>query len=207
MLSSHALRGRIPTPVLPGTLSSGRPRRGIRGRQQVRRPSQCPERGTRMEPWVAPRGVPTPIASLPAPRAACRSPINALIQTDLAPAHPGAFLSRTASAVAGGLTTSRRLPAAYTNKMIRSNPPSGRLETKVPTKWFRPGQEPHVGRSNLMSTAPRPIPGRPDETPRPGPAGPRTPYPVNDPGFADPNKPGSEPDYIPPPSPAGTPEI
>jgi hypothetical protein len=43
-----------------------------------------------------------------------------------------------------------------------------------------------------MSTAPRPIPGRPDETPRPGPAGPRTPYPVNDPGFADPNKPGSD---------------
>ena len=58
-----------------------------------------------------------------------------------------------------------------------------------------------------MSTAPRPIPGRPDEAPRPGPAGPRTPYPVNDPGFADPNKHGSEPDYIPPPSPAGTPEL
>jgi hypothetical protein len=44
-----------------------------------------------------------------------------------------------------------------------------------------------------MSTAPHPIPDRPDEKPRPGPAGPRTPYPVNDPGFADPNKPGSEP--------------
>jgi len=43
------------------------------------------------------------------------------------------------------------------------------------------------------------MPGRPDENPRPGPRGPRTPYPVNDPGIADPDKPGSEPDYIPPP--------
>jgi hypothetical protein len=58
-----------------------------------------------------------------------------------------------------------------------------------------------------MSTAPRPVPDRPDEKPRPGPSGPRTPYPVNDPGFADPNKSGSEPDYIPPPSPPGDPEF
>jgi hypothetical protein len=39
------------------------------------------------------------------------------------------------------------------------------------------------------------------ERPKPGPAGPRTPYPVNDPGFADPRKPGSEPDYVPSPTP------
>jgi hypothetical protein len=54
-----------------------------------------------------------------------------------------------------------------------------------------------------MVTIPRPIPGRPDEKPRPGPQGPRTPYPVNDPSIADPKKPGSEPDYVPPPTPAG----
>jgi hypothetical protein len=35
----------------------------------------------------------------------------------------------------------------------------------------------------------------------------KCPYPVNDPGFADPNKPASEPAYIPPPSPAGDPEF
>jgi hypothetical protein len=50
-------------------------------------------------------------------------------------------------------------------------------------------------------TPPRPIPGRPDEAPLPGPGGPRTPYPVNDPGIADPGKPGSEPDYMPSPLP------
>jgi hypothetical protein len=50
------------------------------------------------------------------------------------------------------------------------------------------------------------IPDPPDDKPRPDPAVPRTPYPVNDPGF-DPDKPGSEPDYIPPPSPAGEPEF
>ena len=58
-----------------------------------------------------------------------------------------------------------------------------------------------------MSTTPPPIPERPDEKSRPGPRGPRTPYPVNDPGFADPHKPGSEPDYIPTPSPADPPEL
>ena len=36
---------------------------------------------------------------------------------------------------------------------------------------------------------PRPIPERPDDAPVPGPAGPRTPYPVNDPGIADPGMP------------------
>ena len=58
-----------------------------------------------------------------------------------------------------------------------------------------------------MATAPRPIPGRPDDDPRPGPRGPRTPYPVNDPGIADPDKPGSEPDYIPPSSPEQSPDM
>jgi hypothetical protein len=50
-------------------------------------------------------------------------------------------------------------------------------------------------------TPPRPIPERPNEAPLPGPGGPRTPYPVNDPGIADPGKPGSEPDYMPSPLP------
>jgi hypothetical protein len=37
----------------------------------------------------------------------------------------------------------------------------------------------------------------PDEQPDVGPSGPRTPYPVNDPGITDPGGPGSEPDYLP----------
>jgi hypothetical protein len=37
----------------------------------------------------------------------------------------------------------------------------------------------------------------PDEMPDTGPTGPRTPYPVNDPGITDPKGPGSEPDYLP----------
>ena len=52
-----------------------------------------------------------------------------------------------------------------------------------------------------IPTPPQPIPDRPDQAPLPGPRGPRTPYPVNDPGIADPGKPGSEPDYIPSPIP------
>ena len=41
-------------------------------------------------------------------------------------------------------------------------------------------------------------PDAPDRAPVPGPQGPRTPYPVNDPGITDPsNQPGSAPDYIP----------
>ncbi len=36
----------------------------------------------------------------------------------------------------------------------------------------------------------------PDRTPQPGPAGPRTPYPVDDPGVLDP-RPGSAPDVNP----------
>ena len=52
-----------------------------------------------------------------------------------------------------------------------------------------------------MPTPPGPTPERPDEAPLPGPGGPQTPYPVNDPGIADPRKPGSEPDYMPSPLP------
>ncbi|MEZ5786249.1 MAG: hypothetical protein R3D62_07205 [Xanthobacteraceae bacterium] len=52
--------------------------------------------------------------------------------------------------------------------------------------------------------SPRPKPPTPGEAPVPGPAGPRTPYPVNDPGIADPdNKPGADPDYVPPTPPGG----
>ena len=40
-------------------------------------------------------------------------------------------------------------------------------------------------------------PDAPDEVPDVGPTGPRTPYPVNDPGIAEPGGPGSEPDYLP----------
>ena len=36
---------------------------------------------------------------------------------------------------------------------------------------------------------------KPQESPKPGPKGPRTPYPVDDPGITD--LPGQEPDYIP----------
>lgn len=48
-------------------------------------------------------------------------------------------------------------------------------------------------------TEPRPSPDRPapDRAPRPGPSGPRTPYPVDDPGVVDPRGPGSEPDVFP----------
>jgi len=38
---------------------------------------------------------------------------------------------------------------------------------------------------------------QPDELPDIGPTGPRTPYPVNDPGIGDPAGPDSEPDYLP----------
>ena len=44
---------------------------------------------------------------------------------------------------------------------------------------------------------PSPEPPEPDEQPVPGSRGPRTPYPVNDPGIIDPARPGSEPDYLP----------
>lgn len=51
----------------------------------------------------------------------------------------------------------------------------------------------------MGSMAKKPISENPDERPIPGPKGPRTPYPVNEP--PDPRGPGSEPDYIPPPEP------
>ena len=37
----------------------------------------------------------------------------------------------------------------------------------------------------------------PADRPQPGPSGPRTPYPVDDPGIGDPTGPGAEPDYLP----------
>lgn len=42
-----------------------------------------------------------------------------------------------------------------------------------------------------------PMPPMPDEQPDIGPTGPRSPYPVDDPGVGDPVGPGSEPDYLP----------
>jgi hypothetical protein len=55
-----------------------------------------------------------------------------------------------------------------------------------------------------MSTPPRLLRERPDGISSPGPKRSRTPYPVNHPGF---DRPGSEPDYIPPVPPGGTPEM
>jgi hypothetical protein len=46
-------------------------------------------------------------------------------------------------------------------------------------------------------TVPGDMPPPPTDRPRPGPSGPRTPYPVDDPGISDPTGPGSEPDYLP----------
>ena len=57
-----------------------------------------------------------------------------------------------------------------------------------------PGGDPTPG-GNIPSDVP-PAP-EPDEMPDMGPTGPRTPYPVNDPGITDPSGPGSEPDYLP----------
>lgn len=54
--------------------------------------------------------------------------------------------------------------------------------------------------SELMPPRPGETPGQspyPDQRPVPGPLGPRTPYPVDDPGIADPTGPGADPDYIP----------
>ena len=42
-----------------------------------------------------------------------------------------------------------------------------------------------------------PPPPTPEEEPDIGPTGPRTPYPVNDPGIGEPGGPGSEPDIFP----------
>lgn len=57
-----------------------------------------------------------------------------------------------------------------------------------------PTNEPRPGGDIPGEVPPAPTP---DETPDTGPTGPRTPYPVNDPGITDPKGPGSEPDYLP----------
>jgi hypothetical protein len=46
-----------------------------------------------------------------------------------------------------------------------------------------------------MAQKPEPALPNPGQPPVPGPKGPRTPYPVDDPGISD--LPGSEPDYVP----------
>ena len=56
-----------------------------------------------------------------------------------------------------------------------------------------PDHEPIPG-GNIPTELP---PTPPDEMPDTGPTGPRTPYPVNDPGISEPTGPGSEPDYLP----------
>ncbi|WP_134496343.1 hypothetical protein [Microvirga pakistanensis] len=58
-----------------------------------------------------------------------------------------------------------------------------------------PTDEPSPG-GNIPSDVPPPG-SDPDDLPDTGPTGPRTPYPVNDPGIMDPKGPGSEPDYLP----------
>lgn len=57
-----------------------------------------------------------------------------------------------------------------------------------------PGSDPVPG-GNIPSEVPPAPP--PDELPDMGPTGPRSPYPVDDPGITDPMGPGSEPDYLP----------
>lgn len=73
-------------------------------------------------------------------------------------------------------------------------------ETAGPGQPTNPDLDPIPG-GNIPTEVP---PRRPDELPDTGPTGPRTPYPVNDPGITDPKGPGSEPDYLPgkPSSPA-----
>lgn len=57
-----------------------------------------------------------------------------------------------------------------------------------------PGPNDPIPGGNIPTEVP---PRVPDEFPDIGPTGPRTPYPVNDPGIGDPVGPGSEPDYLP----------
>jgi hypothetical protein len=57
-----------------------------------------------------------------------------------------------------------------------------------------PTSDPMPGGNIPSEVPPPPIP---DEMPDTGPTGPRTPYPVNDPGISEPKGPGSEPDYLP----------
>lgn len=63
----------------------------------------------------------------------------------------------------------------------------------VPPLPGSPGGGPIPG-GNIPSEVP---PAGPLDQPDIGPSGPRTPYPVNDPGITDPKGPGSEPDYLP----------
>jgi hypothetical protein len=56
-----------------------------------------------------------------------------------------------------------------------------------------PTSDPMPGGNIPSEVPPPPIP---DEMPDIGPTGPRTPYPVNDPGISEPKGPGSEPDYL-----------
>ncbi len=57
-----------------------------------------------------------------------------------------------------------------------------------------PSREPTPG-GHIPGEVP---PQSPDEdVPDQGPTGPRTPYPVDEPGISDPTGPGSEPDYLP----------
>lgn len=58
----------------------------------------------------------------------------------------------------------------------------------------KPRPEPAPGGQIPGEVPPAP---EPDEPPDLGPTGPRTPYPVNDPGIGEPAGPGSEPDYLP----------
>ena len=60
----------------------------------------------------------------------------------------------------------------------------------------RPGNPAHepIPGGNIPTEYP---PREPDEMPDQGPTGPRSPYPVDDPGITDPKGPGSEPDYLP----------
>jgi hypothetical protein len=58
----------------------------------------------------------------------------------------------------------------------------------------QPTNEPLPGGNIPTEVPPGPAP---DEVPDIGPTGPRTPYPVTDPGISDPSGPGSEPDYLP----------
>jgi hypothetical protein len=58
----------------------------------------------------------------------------------------------------------------------------------------QPTNEPLPGGNIPTDVPPAAVP---DEMPDIGPTGPRTPYPVTDPGIMDPTGPGSEPDYLP----------
>jgi hypothetical protein len=82
-----------------------------------------------------------------------------------------------------------------TTPHIRQTPaPSGDVTGMSPApRPGNPSQEPIPG-GNIPTEVP---PSDPDEFPDTGPTGPRTPYPVNDPGVGDPTGPGSEPDYLP----------